>query len=469
MSEPAPSTFETFGSLLRHLRHRARLTQRELGIAVGYSEAHIARLESNQRKPNWAAVSSQFIEALQVDDAAEWATKLIELAGGKPAQEINQPEPPHPAEAALTNTPTNLRAQLTPFIGRAADVAHVQKLLGNTRLLTLTGMGGMGKSRLAAEVASTVITDFVDGVWMCPLAGLEEGNQVVPWLTSVLAIPAQHEPNPLNQLTQPDKPSDPLEALKNYLQYRQALLVLDGCEPVVDAAAALVLRLLQSCPHLTILATSREPLSVPGEMTWRVPPLNCDEAIALFQNHARAVWPEFEVTEAAQPLYKRICERCEGLPLAIELAASRLRVLSLDEIVARLDDPLSLLTDGSRVALPKHQSLRALIDWSYDRLTHPEQTLFRRLSALSGQWTLEQAEALFDDQAHDAAIKRADVLHLVSQLVKKSLLETDVRDGMSYYRMMELVRQYAQTRSDKTEKVEPNEATPITERTHLAF
>jgi predicted ATPase len=190
-----------------------------------------------------------------------------------------------------------------------------------------------------------------------------------------------------------------------------------------------------------LLATSREPLNVPGETTWQVPPLTCDEAERLFLARAQAVRPDFQITDPA--LFKQICDRSEGLPLVIELAASRLQVLSLEQLAERLSDPFNLLTDGSRVALPKHQSLRTLLDWSYDLLTEPERELFCHVSALNNRWTLEEAEGLFDNEASESAIKRTDVLGLLSQLVKKSLIFVEESDGKTQYHMLELVRLYA--------------------------
>jgi predicted ATPase len=212
----------------------------------------------------------------------------------------------------------------------------------------------------------------------------------------------------------------------------------------VATCAHLAVTLLQVCPRLTIFATSREPLNVSGEVTWLVPPLGHHEAERLFLSRARTVRPDFQITDVN--LFKQVCNRCEGLPLAIELAASRLRVLSLEQIAERLSDPFSLLTDGSRLALPKHQSLRALMDWSYNLLTEPERELFCRVSTLSNSWTLEEAEALFAETPDATGIKRADVLGLLSQLVKKSLIfteETKEDEGKTHYRMLELVRLYA--------------------------
>ena len=422
MNELDPEAFDNFGSLLRHLRRRARLTQRELGLAVGYSEAHVARLESNQRHPNLSVINTQFVEALQLQDTPTWSARLIALADGKLAQTNPQAE-------TQPSIPTNLRAQLTDFVGREDALVHAKQLLVGARLLTLTGIGGVGKSRLAAQAAAELLPDYTDGVWICALGALEIGQDIAPAVAITLGLTSNNEDDA------------PLDLIKNYLHERQALLVLDGCEHVVAACAHLAVTLLQTCPRLNILATSREPLNVPGEATWVVPPLTCDEAEQLFLARAHALRDDFQITDAS--LFKQICERCEGLPLAIELAASRLHVLSLEQIAERLSDPFTLLTDGSRLALPKHQSLRALLDWSYELLTEPERELFCRVASLGGSWALEEAEGLFDDVTAQNNIKRADVLGLLSQLVKKSLIFTEEQEGKTHYRMLELVRLYA--------------------------
>jgi predicted ATPase/DNA-binding XRE family transcriptional regulator len=438
MTELTPEAFEDFGSLLRHLRRRARLTQRELGLAVGYSEAHIARLESNQRRPNLSVVSAQFSEALQLHEGPAWSARLMALAGDKLEP---LPTPQSETSAAPMNPPTNLRAQLTEFVANDDTLRHVAQLLAATRLLTLTGIGGVGKSRLAAEVAAQAMQAYAGGVWMCALGALEAGQEVAPAVASALGLNS-------------DSDDTPLDLIKNYLRERQALLVLDGCEHVVAESAQLAVTLLQHCPHLTLLATSREPLNVPGETTWQVPPLTCDEAERLFLARAQAVRPDFQITDPA--LFKQICDRSEGLPLVVELAASRLQVLSLEQLAERLSDPFNLLTDGSRVALPKHQSLRTLLDWSYDLLTEPERKLFCHVSTLNDRWTLEEAEGLFDNEASESAIKRTEVLGLLSQLVKKSLIFVEESDGKTQYHMLELVRLYAverQTLERQTSRV----------------
>lgn len=428
---PSSAPFTTFGEYLRYLRRRARLTQRELGAAVGYSEAHIARLEGNQRMPDPMVVSAQFIEALGLKDDPEAAQHLIRLAesarGMRNALKAGAPRAGHAP-------PTNLRTQLTSFVGRAEEIAEVKKLLGETRLLTLTGPGGVGKTRLAVQVASEMLPLYPDGVWVVPLASVQDGARVPHAVASAIGMPA------------PDEVT--VESLRDRLLDGRAMIVLDTCEHLISACATLAVRLVQMCPNLTVLATSREPLNVPGEITWQVPPMRCDEAMQLFVERARAVRPEFTLDANDEALLVQVCQQLDGLPLAIELAAARLRVLSLEQIAARLDDRFGLLTGGNRLAPPKQQTLRTMMDWSYDLLSEAERALLRRLSIFPADWTLELAEAVCAWEPEGEAqapvvLRRADVLDLLTQLVNKSLVVVDERSRRLHYSLSNTIRQYA--------------------------
>jgi predicted ATPase/DNA-binding XRE family transcriptional regulator len=431
----SPAPFATFGEFLRHLRRRARLTQRELGAAVGYSEAHIARLESNQRMPDPTVVRAQFIQALRLQDEPETAAQLIRLAeAAREMRHVLRASPPR------GGPPTNLRTQLTSFVGRAEEIAEVKKRLGETRLLTLTGPGGVGKTRLAVQAASEMLPAFPGGVWVVPLASVQDGAQVPNAVASAIGMSSE------GLVT--------VEALRDRLRDdRPTLIVLDTCEHLIGACATLAVRLVQMCPNLSVLATSREPLNVPGEMTWQVPPMRCEEAMQLFVERARAVRPEFALDKADEALLIQICQQLDGLPLAIELAAARLRVLSLEQIAARLDDRFSLLTGGNRLAPPKQQTLRTMMDWSYDLLSEAERVLLRRLSIFTADWTLELAEAVCaweperaeaQEQGDSAHLRREDVLDVLTHLVNKSLVIVDERGAQPRYSLSNTIRQYAQ-------------------------
>jgi predicted ATPase len=339
----------------------------------------------------------------------------------------------------------NLPLPLTSFVGREPELAEVARLLGAARLLTLTGAGGVGKTRLAVQVAANVLDNYPAGAWFVDLAPLADPALVTPTAAGVLNIR--------------ETPGQPLLAtLAEALRPRRLLLILDNCEHLVAAAVELAARLLQTCPELRVLATSREALGVSGATTYRVPSLRLPdpqhvpdlprlpqyEAVRLFMDRALAVQPSFQVTNVNAPALVELCVRLDGIPLAIELAAARVRVLSLEQIAARLDDRFRLLTGGSRTALPRQQTLRALIDWSYDLLTSGERRLLGRLAVFAGGWTLEAAEAV----CAGAGVDEPEVLDLLTRLVDKSvvLYEEPSAGGASdgaRYRLLETLRQYA--------------------------
>jgi non-specific serine/threonine protein kinase len=339
----------------------------------------------------------------------------------------------------------NLPAHPIRLIGRDEEVLAVrERLLDAERgLLTLTGAGGCGKTSLALDVARGLVDEFPDGVWLVELAALADGS-LVPQAVAA----------PFGVLEGPERPL--LDGLIAHLGPRAALLVLDNCEHLVDAAAALADALLSACPALRILATSREPLRVVGEVSWRVPSLAVPDphqhipperlagyaALQLFAERARAAKPGFALTPLNSPAVAQVCARLDGLPLAIELAAARVAVLAVEQIAARLDDSVRLLTSGSRTAASRQQTLQATLDWSHALLTDPEQALFRRLAAFAGGWDLEAAEAVC---AGDR-VGRDDVLELLGRLVDKSLVLEEEQGGAARYRLLEPVRQYARQR-----------------------
>jgi predicted ATPase/class 3 adenylate cyclase len=335
----------------------------------------------------------------------------------------------------------NLPVQLTSFIGRETEMAEVAKLLAAGRLVTVAGAGGAGKTRLALQVAAEVLERFADGVWLVELASTADPAFLPHALASAVGLR--------------EEGSRPVaDALLDHLRGREALLVLDNCEHLVRPCALLAERILLACPNVRVLATSREPLGVPGETIWRVPPLSLpepglppeavadSEAVRLFLDRAALREAGFGLTHANAAAVAQICTRLDGIPLAIELAAARVGLLSPEQIAAGLDDRFRLLTGGSRTALPRQQTLRALVDWSYELLDERERLAFARLSVFAGGFGLDAAEAV----CGAGGVLPEEVLGLLAQLVDKSLVIGEERGTEVRYRMLDTVRQYAQDR-----------------------
>jgi predicted ATPase/class 3 adenylate cyclase len=321
----------------------------------------------------------------------------------------------------------NIPAQLTSFVGRGAQMTDVGKLLADNRLVTLTGAGGAGKTRLAVEIAARITPEFRDGVWYVDLARVTYPAVVPVTVARALGLPDQ-----------PGRST--MDTLLRFVADRQMLMVLDNCEHLLDVTAELVVALLGGAPRLTLLATSREPIGVTGEATWRVPSLSVsDEAIELFADRARLAQTDFTVTDDSAATVAQICRRLDGMPLAIELAAARVRALSLDEILDGLRDRFRLLTGGSRTAVRRQQTLRASVDWSHALLSEPERVLFRRLAVFLGGFDLDAANAV--GGASD--VQRFQVLDLLTLLVDKSLVVAENSGSRTRYRLLETVRQYA--------------------------
>jgi predicted ATPase/class 3 adenylate cyclase len=345
-----------------------------------------------------------------------------------------------PPLRSLDATPNNLPTQTTTFIGREAELSRAADLLAKTRLLTLTGPGGSGKTRLAVHLGADVLDHYPDGVWLVELAPLTDPAGVAPTVAATIHI--GERPGRLA-----------IETIGESLRSRQLLLVLDNCEHLIAACADLADTLIRSCPRLTILTTSREGLNVPGEALMPVPSLHVPdsdrlapldelreyEAIALFVDRCSSYQPAFELTERNAGDIVRICRRLDGVPLALELAAARVRVLSVAEVAQRLDDRFRLLTGGGRTVVARQQTLRALIDWSYDLLNDAERLLLRRLSIFVRGWILEAAEAVC---AGDG-IEPEAVFELHAHLVDKSLVVMLDIGGTARYTMLESIREYA--------------------------
>jgi predicted ATPase/class 3 adenylate cyclase/DNA-binding CsgD family transcriptional regulator len=337
---------------------------------------------------------------------------------------VNEFPPPRVAKAVVFQ---HLPVQLTSFVGREADLTQVRNLVAENRLVTLTGAGGVGKTRLAIQLAGQIANEFTDGVWYVDLAPITDPELVPVTVARALGLPDQ-----------PGRST--MDSLLRFVRDHQMLVVLDNCEHLLDASAALVVALLGAAEKLTLLATSREPIGVAGEVGWRVPSLSlADEAIELFIDRARHARPGFTVDDDNAAAVAEICRRLDGLPLAIELAAARVRALSLTEIVDTLHDRFRLLTGGARTAVRRQQTLRASVDWSHALLTASERGLLRRLAAFLGGFDLDAAQAV----AGADDVERYQVLDQLALLVDKSLVVVDDSGGRTRYRLLETVRQYA--------------------------
>ncbi len=380
--------------------------------------------------------------------------RLKDLQGPEKLFQVLHPALPaeFPRPLSLDARATNLPRPLTSFVGRVHESAEVKRLLPTTCLLTLTGSGGSGKTRLALQVAADVLGEYADGVWLVELAAVPGPALVPQTVASALGVR--------------EVPGRPLQAtLLEYLGHRTLLVVLDNCEHLIEASAHLVQTLLEACPGLRILATSREPLGVPGEVAWRVPSLSLPdprrlpsvddlgacEAVRLFVERAAAVHPAFRLTPQNAPAVATVVRRLDGIPLAVELAAARVPALTVAQIAERLDDRFRLLTGGRRTALPRQQTLRATMDWSYQLLPERERVLLRRLAVFAGGWTLGAVEAVCGGDG----IEGLAVFDLLTQLVFKSLVIMDEQVGDVRYRLLETVRQYGRDRLLESEETVP--------------
>jgi predicted ATPase/class 3 adenylate cyclase len=372
--------------------------------------------------------------------------RLKDLQRPERVFQLAHPELPgeFPPLRSLDALPHNLPLQVTSFVGREREMADVRRLLATTRLLTLTGPGGTGKTRLALQVAADLGDRYAQGAWLAELAAVADPAQVPNAVAAALGVQGE--------------PGRPLaDTVLAALRERELLLVLDNCEHLLDACAALADRVLHACPRVQLLATSREALGIAGEVSWRVPSLALPgpagapsaatltqfEAVQLFIQRAVAVQPAFRVTNQNAPAVAQICTRLDGIPLALELAAARVRALPPAQLLARLEDRFRLLTGGSRTALPRQQTLQAAVDWSYDLLSGQEQALFDRLSVFAGGFALEAAEAV----CAGAGVDELETVDLLTRLVDKSLVAAEeLPDGTARYALLETLRQYGRAR-----------------------
>jgi predicted ATPase/class 3 adenylate cyclase len=375
-------------------------------------------------------------EGVELRDMGE--CRLKDIARPEQIYQVSAPGLPSdfPPLNTLEKIQHNLPAQLTSFIGREQEIADARELLASAHMLTLIGPGGTGKTRLSLQVAVEQLPEFKDGIWLIELAPLSEATYILSAIASTFHL-RELQGVPL------------LETLTDYLRGKQLLLILDNCEHLVETCAQLSAHFLHACPKLKIIASSREALSIPGETVYRVPSLSLPrdvtdlgdvqefmkyEAVRLFSERAIKANPHFTLTKENAPYVTQLCQRLDGIPLAIELAAARVKMFTPHQIAERLGDRFKLLTGGSRTALPRQQTLRALIDWSYFTLNETEQKVFCSLAVFAGGWTFEAAEAVAGE---------TEALDGLSGLVNKSLINVEDRDGESRYRYLETIRQYA--------------------------
>jgi non-specific serine/threonine protein kinase len=390
-----------------------------------------------------------------VAESYERCLQVLRELGLEPSEETQ-------ALAFRQTSSVNIPVPLNSFIGRKKELKEVLSLLSKSRLVTLTGSGGVGKTRLAIQAALEVLGMYPDGIWFFNLSFLSEAAHVPNALISLLNIRnSANFKQPVHDL------------LKGYLRSRKMLIIFDNCEHLIEACAALAELLLQACENLCILATSREPLRIAGEIPYRVPSLEIPrsiqesmtevlantESVRLFIERAVTVAPGFVISPPNVTSIAKICLRLDGIPLAIELAAARVNTLSVEQILDRLDDRFNLLTHGLRNTPARHQTLRATIEWSYELLSEKERLVFMRLGVFVGGWTLEAAEAVCSGKG----MPPVELLDLLSRLVDKSLVTVDTLDDVNRYRRLETIRQYARERF-----VESDEANSIRTR-HMKY
>lgn len=407
-----------YGELLRRYRQAAGLTQEELAQQAQVSVRGLSDLERGLHQAPHPETERRLVEALALGPTERRALRTAAQKRGGPA----------PASTAMGWT-LPLDQSLSSFVGRKRELSELRNVLARERLLTLTGTGGIGKTRLAMRLAQEASPAYQDGAVWVELTPVSEPELIAQAVARSIGVPEQRG-RPL------------VDTLVDVLDRRHVLLVLDNCEHLAHACAQLADRLLHRCPRVRVLAASREPLGLAGEVVWLVPVLSETEAVELFAERAHAADSGFSPSTRTEAVTE-ICRRLDGLPLAIELAAARARVLAPGELLQRLGDPFSVLVGGARLAPPRHQTLRAAIDWSYDLLDEHERLLFDRLSVFVSSFSLAAAESICE-QGQDA-------LDLLSRLVNRSLVLVDRPADVpeTRYRLLETLRLRARaTRGD---------------------
>jgi predicted ATPase/transcriptional regulator with XRE-family HTH domain len=430
-----PTSPAEFGAILRRLRIAAELSQEELAERARMSVDAIGQLERGRRRAPQRETVDLLLTALQPDDVDRAA---LVAAAGRARVRNAQPFSDTGAEGGH-----NLPAHLSDLIGRDGVVAEIRALLADARLVTLVGPGGIGKTRAALEVGVQEVDCWADGVWFVELAPVADAALVAGTLAMALGAVQQ-----LNETA--------LETLLRHLKQKQVLLLLDNCEHLIDEVARIADMLLRECRQVKLLATSRELLRVSGERVYPMPSLDDSSAATLFEKRAHAVDPAFSRADRDATIVADICRRLDGMPLAIELAAARVRTLALPQLSRKLDERFAILTGGNRTALPRQQTMQALIDWSYDLLTPREQRFFRRLAVFAGGWGLDAAAAVCGDPGEDA-------FDLLASLVDKSLVVAHGGGDERRYGLLESMRAYA------TQKLDESGERDAVARRHVAY
>ena len=471
----SPENFNSFGELLRYLRERAELSQRELALQVGYHYSYMSRIEKNERMPDSATLMARFIPALGLDDEPQWTERLLRLAaseektmaprrgGGTPAS-----HPPMVTSSLPTfDSPLNpLPLSLTPLLGREDEVEAITKIVArpDVRLVTLVGAPGVGKTRLAIHTANELAGLFAHGAAFADLSTTVEPKDVLPALAIALGVQGSSDVPLLTQVI-------------NTLKQKNLLFLIDNFEHVIDASPQLV-QVLGNAPQVKMLVTSRESLRISGEHEFTVEPLPVPgqgheaglidyAAVQLFAQRAQAVDPNFQLTPENLKNISEVCRRLDGLPLAIELAAARARFISPQSMLAQFDRRLDWVAHGTRNSVSSRQTLRGAIEWSYNTLSDAERALLRRLSVFSGGWNADSAEAVCGDADADLSanpvLRRGEVLNLLIQLTDKSIVLAEKYQDETRFRFLETIHEYSR------EKLEASgEAAEIKNR-HLAY
>ena len=445
--------FETrIGAVLSLGRHREVIGEletlcREHPLRERIWELFIIALYRDGRQAEalraYADIRDRLVDELGIDPSAALQELEARVLDQDPT--LAATVPTQPVSAAAPTVAGNLREQLSSFIGRNADLEQLSESVRTCRLVTLIGPGGVGKTRLAVEVAASLRDKYRDGVWLVELASVTEPEGVAPAVAGALGAAA-------STLGSPHQPGSAVDLICHHLSGRSLIVVLDNCEHVIDRAAGLAESLLGEVPGLRLIVTSREPLGVPGEVLIPVAGLADRAAVELFVDRARAVRPGFSAEGHANGVVLDVCRRLDGLPLAVELAAARLRALPLTTLAERLDDRFRLLTGGARTTLPRQQTLRAVVDWSYDLLFEEERLLFARLSVFTGGCELAAVEAVCADDR----VPQDEVLDILSRLIDKSLVTVDLNSSPARYSQLQTLWQYARERFvdlDRTDQV----------------